>query len=105
MLFRFSEVPILNNGEYDYDKPHYIGTINHKDYVEYTKLLHLMKEQDIPFRPFGTITLVKEDGEGNGQLDEEHNKEKQYTIVDINLRIPLDNINLECVEVFVSASF
>lgn len=27
MLFRFSEVPILDNGEYDYDNAKYIGTI------------------------------------------------------------------------------
>lgn len=105
MLFRFSEVSLLDNNEYDFDNAKFLGTIDHKDYTEYTKLLHFMKEQDVPFRPFGNITLVKEDDEGNGQLDEEHNKENQYTIVDINLRIPLDNINLECVEVFVSASF
>ena len=47
MLFRFSEVPILDNAEYDYDNAKYIGTIDHKDYTEYTKLLHFMKEQDV----------------------------------------------------------
>ena len=56
MLFRFSEVPILDNGEYDYDNTKYIGTIDHKDYTEYTKLLHFMKEQDVPFRPFYYIS-------------------------------------------------
>ena len=104
MLFRFSEVPILDNAEYDYDNAKYIGTIDHKDYTEYTKLLHFMKEQNVPFRPFGNITLVKEDGEGNGQL-EEGLKECPYTIIDINLRIPLDEINLECIEVYVSPNF
>ena len=105
MLFRFSEVDILNNVEFDYENPHYIGSINHKDYTEYTKLLHFMKEQDVPFRPFGNIELVKEDGEGVGQLNTDHDKELPYTITDIVLRVPLDNINLECVEVYVSPSF
>lgn len=104
MLFRFSEVPILDNGEYDYDNAKYIGSINHKDYTEYTKLLHFMKEQDVPFRTFGNLSLVKEDGEGKGQL-EDGEKELPYTIADIILRVPLDNINLECIEVYVSPSF
>lgn len=68
MLFRFSEVSILDNGEYDYDNAKYIGSIDHKDYTEYTKLLHFMKEQDVPFRPFGNITLVKEDEYGRAYL-------------------------------------
>ena len=105
MLFRFSKVEPLPNNEWDFDNAKYIGSIQHKDYTEYTKLLHFMKEQDVPFRPFGTITLVKEDGDGNGQLNADHDKEMQYTIADINLRIPLDNINLECMEVYVSPSF
>lgn len=105
MLFRFSEVPILDNGEYDYDNAKYIGTIDHKDYTEYTKLLHFMKEQDVPFRPFGNITLVKEDEYGKGLLNADKDKEMQYTIVDINLRIPLDKINLECMDIYISPSF
>lgn len=102
MLFRFSEVSILDNGEYDYDNVKYIGTIDHKNYTEYTKLLHFMKEQDVPF---GNITLIKEDGYGKGLLNTNNDKEIQYTIIDINLRIPLDKINLECMEVYVSPSF
>ena len=105
MLFRFSEVEPLPNNEYDYDNPRYIGSIEHKDYTEYAKLLHFMKEQDVPFRPFGNVSLVKEDGEGNGQLNSDHDKELPYTIADIVLRIPLDNINLECMEVYVSPTF
>lgn len=101
MLFRFSEVPILDNGEYDYDNTKYIGSIDHKDYTEYTKLLHFMKKQDVSF---GNLSLVKEDGEGKGQL-EEGEKELPYTIADINLRVPLDNINLECIEVYVCPSY
>ena len=104
MLFRFSKVEPLPNNEWDFDNAKYIGSINHKDYTEYTKLLHFMKEQDVPFRPFGNISLVKEDGEGNGQL-EDGQTELPYTIVDINLRVPLDKINLECVEVYVSPSY
>ena len=104
MLFRFSKVESLPNNEWDFDNAKYIGSINHKDYTEYTKLLHFMKEQDVPFRPFGNISLVKEDGEGNGQL-EDGQTELPYTIVDINLRVPLDKINLECVEVYVSPSY
>ena len=105
MLFRFSKVETLPNNEWDFDNANYIGSIDHKDYTEYTKLLHFMKEQDVPFRPFGNISLVKEDGEGNGQLNADHDKELPYSIVDINLRVPLDNINLECMEVYVSPSF
>ena len=105
MLFRFSQVQPLANGEWDYDNSKYIGSIQHKDYTEYTKLLHFMKEQDVPFRPFGNISLVKEDDEGIGQLNSNHDKEMPYSIIDINLRIPLDNANLECMEVYVSPSF
>lgn len=104
MLFRFSKVEPLPNNEWDFDNAKYIGSIEHKDYTEYTKLLHFMKEQDVPFRPFGNISLVKEDGEGNGQL-EDGQTESPYTIADINLRVPLDKINLECIEVYVSPSF
>ncbi len=104
MLFRFSKVEPLSNSEWDFDNAKYIGSIDHKDYTEYTKLLHFMKEQDVPFRAFGNLSLVKEDGEGNGQL-EEGEKELPYTIADINLRVPLDNINLECMEVYVCPSY
>lgn len=104
MLFRFSKVEPLPNNEWDFDNAKCIGSINHKDYTEYTKLLHFMKEQDVPFRPFGNISLVKEDGEGNGHL-EDGQTELPYTIVDINLRVPLDKINLECMEVYVSSSY
>ena len=104
MLFRFSKVNVLDNGEWDFENPKYLGSIQHKDYVEYTKLLHFMKEQDVPFRPFGNISLVKEDGEGNGQL-EDGEVELPYTIVDIVLRVPLENINMECMEVYVSLNF
>ena len=106
MLFRFLKVEPLPNAEWDFDNAEYIGTIDHKDYTEYTKLLHFMKEQDVPFRPFGNITLVKEDEyDGKGLLNADNDKEMQYTIIDINLRIPLDKINLECMEVYVSPSF
>lgn len=104
MLFRFSKVELLPNNEWDFDDAKYIGSIDHKDYTEYTKLLHFMKEQDVPFRAFGNLSLVKEDGEGNGKL-EDGQKELPYTIIDINLRVPLDNINLECMEVYVSPNF
>ena len=104
MLFRFSKVEPLSNNEWDFDNAKYIGSINHKDYTEYAKLLHFMKEQDVPFRPFGNLSLVKEDGDGNGQL-EDGEIELPYTIADIVLRVPLDNINLECMEVYVSPNF
>ena len=59
MLFRFSEVDILNNGEFDYENPHYIGSIDHKDYTEYTKLLHFMKEQDVILHWLKKMNTVK----------------------------------------------
>ena len=43
MLFRFLKVEPLPNAEWDFDNAEYIGTIDHKDYTEYTKLLHFMK--------------------------------------------------------------
>lgn len=104
MLFRFSEVNLLPNNEYDYDNPKFIGSIDHKDYTEYTKLLHLMKDMDYPIRGFGNVNLVKEtlnaDGEMITQIQDE-----PYSIIDVILRVPLDNINLECIEVYVSPSF
>ena len=47
MLFRFSEVTLLENNEYDFDNAKFLGAIEHKDYVEYTKLLHYMQLEDI----------------------------------------------------------
>ena len=97
MVFRFSEVQVLDNGEYDYDNAKCIGTIEHKDYVEYTRLLHYMQEQDINMRrEWGNIELV------NDRKDEPSGT---YSIVDISLRIPLDKVNLECMEVYVFPSF
>jgi hypothetical protein len=99
MLFRFSEVDPLENGEYDFDNAKFIGAIEHKDYVEYTKLLHYMQEQDYDIRPFGNIELVKQIMDTNGNVEDRSNI---YTIVDISFRIPLDKVNLECMEVYVS---
>ncbi len=97
MLFRFSEVTLLDNGEYDYDNAKCVGAIEHKDYVEYTKLLHYMQSEDIDMRrEWGNIELVDE------RKDE---PSKTYSIVDIFLRIPLDKTNLECMEVYVFPSF
>ena len=94
MLFRFSEVDPLDNGEYDFDNAKFIGTIEHKDYVEYTKLLHYMQSEDINMkREWGNVELVDE------RKDE---PSKTYSIIDITLRIPLDKTNLECMEVYVS---
>lgn len=94
MLFRFSEVMPLENGEYDFDNAKFIGAIEHKDYVEYTKLLHYMQSEDIGMRKeWGNIELVDE------RKDELSN---MYSIIDISLRIPLDKVNLECMEVYVS---
>lgn len=94
MLFRFSEVEPLDNGEYDFDNAKFIGAIEHKDYVEYTKLLHYMQSEDIGMRrEWGNIELV----------DERKNElSSMYSIIDISLRIPLDKVNLECMEVYVS---
>ncbi len=99
MLFRFLKVMPLDNGEYDYDNAKFIGAIEHKDYVEYTKLLHYMQEQDYDIRPFGNIELVKQIIDVNGNTEDKSNI---YSIVDISLRIPLDKVNLECMEVYVS---
>lgn len=97
MVFRFSEVTLLDNGEYDYDNAQCIGAIEHKDYVEYTKLLHYMQSEDINMkREWGNIELVD---------DRKDEPSKIYSIVDISFRIPLDKTNLECIEVYVFPSF
>lgn len=97
MLFRFSEVKLLENNEYDFDNAKFLGAIEHKDYVEYTKLLHYMQSEDINMRrEWGNVELVDE------RKDE---SSKMYSIVDITLRIPLDKVNLECMEVYVLASY
>ena len=98
MLFRFSEVKLLENNEYDFDNAKFLGAIEHNDYVEYTKLLHYMQSEDINMRrEWGNIELIDE-----RKSDEPSN---MYSIVDISLRIPLDKTNLECMEVYVFPSF
>ena len=97
MLFRFSEVKLLENNEYDFDNAKFLGAIEHKDYVEYTKLLHYMQSEDINMRrEWGNVELIDE---------RKSESSKMYSIVDITLRIPLDKVNLECMEVYVLASF
>jgi hypothetical protein len=96
MLFRFSEVNLLENNEYDFDNAKFLGAIEHKDYVEYTKLLHYMQSEDIDMRrEWGNVELVDERKEESS---------KMYSIVDITMRTPLDKVNLECMEVYVLAS-
>lgn len=96
MLFRFSEVEFLDNNEYDFENARYLGAIEHKDYVEYTKLLHYMQSEDISMkREWGNVELVD---------DRKEPKSTMYSIVDINFRIPLDKTNLECIEVYVCES-
>lgn len=97
MLFRFSLVEPLLNGEYDYDNPKYLGSILHKDYVEYAKLLHFMKDMDCS----GNLNLVEQFGTIDGDLKTIIDDEP-FSIVDIILRVPFDKNNLECVEVYVS---
>jgi hypothetical protein len=97
MIFRFSEVKLLENNEYDFDNAKFLGAIEHKDYVEYTKLLHYMQSEDINMRrEWGNVELVDE---------RRSESSKMYSIVDITLRIPLDKVNLECMEVYVLASY
>ena len=97
MLFRFSEVTLLENNEYDFDNAKFLGAIEHKDYVEYTKLLHYMQLEDINMkREWGNIELVD---------DRKDEPSTMYSIADISLRIPLDKTNLECMEVYVFPSF
>jgi hypothetical protein len=96
MRFRFSEVNLLENNEYDFDNAKFLGAIEHKDYVEYTKLLHYMQSEDIDMRrEWGNVELVDERKEESS---------KMYSIVDITMRTPLDKVNLECMEVYVLAS-
>ena len=103
MLFRFSELNLLSDNTYDYDNPKFLGTIERRDYVEYCELLHFMKNMD-KSREWGNINLVKEiltvDGDMKTEIDDE-----PYSIVDIVCRVPLDNTNLDCIEVYVSPSF
>lgn len=96
MVFRFSEVEILDNGEYDFENAKYLGAIEHKDYVEYTKLLHYMQSESISMRrEWGNVEIVD---------DRKEPKSAMYFIVDINFRIPLEKTSLECIEVYVLES-
>ena len=97
MLFRFLLVEPLLNGEYDYDNPKYLGSILHKDYVEYVKLLHFMKDMDCS----GNLSLVEQVGTMDDDLKTIIDDEP-FSVVDIVLRVPLDKNTLECVEVYVS---
>lgn len=103
MLFRFSEVNLLPNNEYDYDNPKFLGAIERQDYVEYCTLLHFMRNMD-KSREWGNINLIKEITSIDGDTQTVINDEP-YSIVDIVCRVPLDNINMDCIEVYVSPSF
>ena len=41
MLFRFSEVTLLENNEYDFDNPKFLGAIEHKGLCRIYKALTL----------------------------------------------------------------
>lgn len=95
MNIRFSKVKILDNNEFDYDNANYLCSIYHEDYTEYSKLLHFMKAQDEQERRnFGKIQLIYDDKNGIKHED-------FYTIADIILSVPKDNIYMESIEVYV----
>ena len=100
MVFRFLEANLQPNNEYDCSEENvkYLGSIHHEDYVGYIKLLYFMKEKGGL-----NLSLVKEVYDVPSDTTQMIINNDNYTIVDIQLRIPVDDkFNLECVEVYVT---
>lgn len=99
MVFRFLEADLKPNNEYDCSKnAKYLGSIHHEDYVEYIKLLYFMKEKGGL-----NLSLIKEVYDAPSNTTQMIIDNDNYTIVDIQLRVPIDDkFNLECVEVYVT---
>lgn len=93
MNIRFEAVDFLDDSgnQYDFDNARYLCTIEHADYTEYAKLLYLMQQNDKNSN--GNITLRYDN---NGVKVEEY-----YSIVDINLVVPKDEVYAENIVVYV----
>ena len=99
MVFKFEELKLLSNCEYDYDNKKFLGTYECNDYVQYVELLNWMKENDKDIR------LVQE--RFNCTIDDFETilDDEVFRIVDIDLRISLDDINVGNICVYVTSEF
>lgn len=94
MLFRFSQVDVLDDGGLDDEHPSYLGTVEHSDYVHYMTLLKTCMKENIPLSLVQDV--INADGELVAKLDE-----VPYIVADIKVRVSLDKTNIDCVEVYL----
>lgn len=99
MTFRFEQLTLLPNCEYDYDNKKFLGVYECNDYVQYIELLNWMKENNKDIR------LVQECF--NHTIDDFETvlDDEVFRIIDISLRISLDDINAGSIYVYVTSEF
>jgi hypothetical protein len=99
MTFRFEQLTLLPNCEYDYDNKKFLGVYECDDYVQYVELLNWMKKNDKDIR------LVQE--HFNYTIDDFETvlDDETFRIVDIDLRISLDDTNAGNICVYVTSEF
>jgi hypothetical protein len=99
MTFRFEQLQLLPNCEYDYDNKKFLGVYECNDYVQYVELLNWMKENDKDVR------LVQERFNYTINDFETVLDDEVFRIVNIDLRISLDDNNTGNVCVYVTSEF
>ena len=98
MTFRFEELSLLPNCEYDYNNKKFLGIYKCDDYVKYTELLNWMKEND------KNVRIVQERFNYTAN-DFETVLDDEYRIIDIDLRISLDDTNTGNICVYVTSEY
>ena len=99
MTFRFEELPLLPNCKYDYDNKKFLGIYKCDDYVKYVELLNWMKENDKDIR------IIQECFNYTANDFEKVLDDETYRIIDIDLRVSLDDTNTGHVCVYVSSEY
>ena len=99
MVFRFEELTLSPNCEYDYDNKNFLGVYECNDYVQYVELLNWMKENNKDVR------LAQERFNNTIEDFETVLDDEIFRIVDIDLRISLDDTNAGNICVYVTSEF
>lgn len=99
MTFRFEQLELLPSCEYDYDNKKFLGVYECNDYVQYIELLNWMKENN------KNVRLVQERFNYTNNDFETVLDDEIFRIVDIDLRISLDDINVGNICVYVTSEF